>query len=411
MYLLVDVDSAFVEFERKRNPSLRGKPVAVTAGDAAVVAISKEAKRLGLKRGEPLFKLKERLPADSPIIFIPADHHWYKQASDELMAYLRSQAPQFWQYSIDEAFMDMSGVNEDLKTWGERLSERVRQTIGVSVSIGVAPTKTLAKMASHFAKRYPAYRHCCVIDTAERRTKALLLTPISEVWGIGPRHQALLQKAGIFSAYDLTLRDENLLVHDGMPQTILATRRELCGEDCIPMRKPGPKKSISSTATLPKMVDTLDELIPLVSNFAADCAAGLRQQHTVARDLSVFIATNPYRKDLLQYSRTASYRFATPTNLSNELCGKAIDLLRALFRQGFRYKRVGVTVTGVLSEEGVQTSLFDYDAQRHGKLQRLNHLMDDINSQAGSHLVVLGSQLSRQSSDDSTDAPELTKQP
>lgn len=400
MYLLVDVDSAFVEFERKRNSSLVGKPVVVTAGDAAVVAISKEAKRLGVKRGEPLFKLKQRLPASSDIIFIPADHRWYKQASDELMEYLRQQAPSFWQYSIDEAFMDMSGVSEDLKAWGERLYQQVRDNIHVSVSIGVAPTKTLAKIASHFAKRYPAYHHCCAIDSDERRRKALLLTPVSEVWGIGPRHQALLQKLGIFSAYDLTLRDETLLAHEGLPQPLLATRRELCGIDTIPMRKPGPKKSISSTATLPKMVETLDELAPLVSNFAADCARGLRLQHTVATDLSVFIATNPYRKDLPQYYKSASFRFATPTNLSNILCSKAVELLRSIFREGFRYKRAGVTVNGVVSEEGVQTSLFDYDAEQHGKLRKLNLLADDINSQAGSHLVVLGSQLPPQSSHD-----------
>lgn len=393
MYLLVDVDSAFCEFERKRRPELVGKPVVVTAGEQAVVAISKEAKALGVKRGEPLFKLRERMADDSPLILIPADHRWYKEASDELMDYLRSQAPRFWQYSIDEAFMDMTGVKEDLKAWGEHLYEQVSDLIHVSVSIGVAPTKTLAKIASHFAKRYSAYHHCCVIDTEERRQKALSLTQIEDVWGIGRQMQARLLSKGIITALDLARWSADLLKYDGFTSGLLATREELLGHDVIPMRDPGPKKSISSTRTFVHMTKREEDLETYISNFAAECAQSLRAQQSVARDITVFIATNPYRTDLPQFENSARMKFDTPTNLTVDLTRAGLALLHQIFVPGYLYKRAGVTVNNIISEHGVQTSLFDYDEDRHRKNRALDDVIDRINRQTGTLSVRLGSQL------------------
>ncbi|MGI6232221.1 MAG: Y-family DNA polymerase [Prevotella sp.] len=393
MYLLVDVDSAFCEFERKRRPELVGKPVVVTAGEAAVVAISKEAKALGIKRGEPIFKLKQRIPNLSDVVFLPADHHWYKQASDELMDFLRQEAPKFWQYSIDEAFMDMSDVKVNLKEWGEQLYQKVRDYVHVSVSIGVAPTKTLAKIASHFAKKYPGYHHCCVIDTDERREKALKLTEIKDVWGIGRRHQAKLVAKGIATAADLVHSSPDLLRLEGFPSPLIATREELCGIDCIPMRDPGPKKSMASTQTFAKMTSSYEDLVSYISLFAADCAEGLRAQHSVARDLSVFIATNPYRTDLPQYEKTIHLRLSVPTNLTDELSAAALSLLHQIFVPGYRYKRAGVTVYNLQSETGVQTSLFDFNAERHDKSRKVNKAVDEINKQMGTNVVRLGNQV------------------
>lgn len=393
MYLLVDVDSAFCEFERKRRPELIGKPVVVTAGEAAVVAISREAKAMGIHRGEPLFKLRERLPDSSPVCFIPADHRWYHEASAELMDYLRSQAPAFWQYSVDEAFMDMTGVHEDLKQWGEQLYEHVRDKIHVSVSIGVAPTKTLAKIAAHFAKHYAGYHHCCVIDTEEKRCKALQRTAIHEVWGIGRQYVGRMQRLGIGTAYDLSQRSVGWLHLQGVTKSVIDTRNELCGIDCIPMRDPGPKKSISSTRTFPRMTSSLDDLSVAVSEFAADCAEGLRRQHSAAGSISVFIATNPYREDLPQYAPSLRCRLETPTNLTNELSVFALRLLKKMFREGYRYKRAGVTVDHLVSEEGIQTSLFDFDAVRHEKNKKVNEVVDRINRQLGELSVKLGNQI------------------
>lgn len=395
MYLLVDVDSAFCEFERKRRPELIGKPVVVTAGEAAVVAISREAKALGVRRGEPLFKLRERLPADSQICFLPADHRWYHEASSELMGYLRSQAPAFWQYSVDEAFVDMTGVRVDLKQWGERLYENVRDKIHVSVSIGIAPTKTLAKIAAHFAKHYEGYHHCCVIDTEEKRRKALQGTVIKDVWGIGRQYVGRMQRLGIGTAYDLAQRSVSWLRLQGASKAILDTRNELCGIDCIPMRDPGPKKSISSTRTFSKMTSSLDDLSVYVSEFAADCAEDLRRQHSVACAISVFIATNPYREDLPQYAQSLRLKLETPTNLTNELSVHALHLLKKIFREGYRYKRAGVVVDHLISDEGVQASLFDFDARKHEKNRKVNEVVDRINRKLGEVSIKLGNQIDK----------------
>ena len=203
MILITDVDNCFVSCERRRNPELEGKPVIVlSAGEAAVIARSNEAKRLGIAMGEPYFKMKGRFTPDQ-YIALPADHHYYKQVSDELMALLREECPDLHQYSIDEAFADMAGVTVDLKKWGEQLHLKIRERVGLPVSIGIAPSKTLAKIASHFAKRYPAYRHSCIIDTVERRLKALALTPIDEVWGVGRKYRERLRRQGIATALDL----------------------------------------------------------------------------------------------------------------------------------------------------------------------------------------------------------------
>jgi DNA polymerase V len=397
MILIVDVDNCFASCERKRNPDLEGKPVIVlSAGEAAVIARSNEAKKIGIKMGEPFFRMKERFRPDQ-YIALPADHHYYKQVSDELMAFLREECPNLYQYSIDEAFSDMAGVSVDLKQWGEQLHLKIKARIGIPVSIGIAPSKTLAKIASHFAKKYPAYRHCCLIDTDEKRVKALSLTPIEEVWGIGRRYQVRMRHEGIATAYDLAQRTRGWM-KTYFPQPLVNTRDELNGIDCITMREEGPNKSVSNTRTFPQMKDTLEELATEVSNFAADCAETLRRQHTLARGLSVFVATNHYRTDLPQYDQAAAMKFETPTNLSTEIIREALALLKAIYRKGYRYKRAGVTVTSVISDRAVQTSIFDYDAEQHHKQQQLDTVMDDINRKVGRGALKLGSQVRKETS-------------
>lgn len=395
MILITDVDNCFVSCERRRNPELEGKPVIVlSAGEAAVIARSNEAKRLGIAMGEPYFKMKGRFTPDQ-YIALPADHHYYKQVSDELMDLLREECPDLHQYSIDEAFADMAGVTVDLKKWGEQLHLKIRERVGLPVSIGIAPSKTLAKIASHFAKRYPAYRHSCIIDTVERRLKALALTPIDEVWGVGRKYRERLRRQGIATALDLAQKPLQW-VADRYPQPIVNTYRELNGVDCIAMRYEGPSKSVSNTRTFPKMIDSLDPLVAEVSNFAADCSATMRRQHTRGKAMMVFVETNHYRTDLPQYSNQAACRIDPPTNASAEVVAYAVKLLRGIYRQGFRYKRAGVCITSVVSECDMQRSLWEDGAERRQRQQRIDAVADSLNSHVGRGTVVLGAQLRQQ---------------
>lgn len=393
MILITDVDNCFVSCERRRHPELEGKPVIVlSAGEAAVIARSNEAKRMGIKMGEPYFKMKGRF-APGDYIALPADHNYYKEVSAELMALLREECPNLYQYSIDEAFADMAGVTLDLKTWGERLHVKIRERVHIPVSIGIAPSKTLAKIASHFAKRYVAYNHCCIIDNEERRLKALELTPIDDVWGVGRRYRARLRSHGIVTALDLASKPlEWVMDHYSTP--IVNTYRELNGVDCIAMRDEGPSKSVSNTRTFPKMITDQAALEAEVSNFAADCAATMRSQGTLARAMTVFVATNHYRTDLPQYDNAASIHIDPPTAVSAEITGYALQLLRGIFRPGYRYKRAGVTITSVIPARNVIRSLWDDETDRHHRQGRLDAVIDAVNHSQGRGTLRLGSQLS-----------------
>ncbi len=394
MILIVDVDNCFVSCERRRSPELEGKPVIVlSAGEAAVIARSNEAKQLGILMGEPYFKMKGRF-TPGQYIALPADHHYYKQVSAELMALLREECPNLYQYSIDEAFSDMAGVNINLKQWGELLHMKIKERVKIPVSIGIAPSKTLAKIASHFAKRYPAYRHCCIIDTDDRRLKALELTPIDDVWGVGRRYRERLRSQGIVTALDLAAKPIEW-VSGHYPTPIVNTYRELNGVDCISMRREGPSKSVSNTRTFPQMITDPVQLKAEVSNFAADCAATLRRQHTLARAMTVFVATNHYRTDLPQYNNSISMHISPPTNVSAEITGYAMQLLEAIFRPGYKYKRAGVTITSVMRDRDLLRSLWDDEQDRHHRQHRLDEVIDSVNSQVGRGTLRLGSQMLR----------------
>ena len=186
MFAIVDCDNCFVSCERVFRPDLNGKPVVVLSNnDGCVVALSNEAKKLGIKAETPYFQLKDLFPGQEIAVF-SSNYELYLDMTDRVMSLVRKEVPEFYRYSIDEGFCDLSGMEHfDLKAWGEQLHKTIKHNTGMPVSIGIGPTKTLAKMASHYAKHYPGYKHCCVIDTDEKRIKALKLYPIDEVWGIG----------------------------------------------------------------------------------------------------------------------------------------------------------------------------------------------------------------------------------
>ena len=399
MYAIVDCDNCYVSCERVFRPDLNGKPVVVLSNnDGCVVARSNEAKALGIKAGMPYFKLKEQF--GSQVVVFSSNYELYGDITDRVMSLVRKAAPTFYRYSIDEGFCNLSGMeNFDLKRWGEDLSAYIWKATRMPVSIGIASTKTLAKMASHYAKHYKGFNHCCFIDTDERRIKALEQYDIDEVWGIGRRYAARLQALGVKTALDFANHPESWV--RAMLNNVVAIRtwKELNGIDCIPMEDMSMKtmvrtnrQSICTSRSFPGMVTDMTALRTSISNFAARCAEKLRKQQSVAQTVCIFIDTNHFREDLPQYWNMAEERLLTPSNSTQQIVQTATRCMERVFRQGYHYKRAGVIVMGISPDNGVQTNFIDYDSERHEKMKRLDEALDKINREYGSETIVLGSQ-------------------
>ena len=392
MFAIVDCDNCFVSCERVFRPDLNGKPVVVLSNnDGCVVARSNEAKALGIKAGTPYFQLKDLFPGQEIAVF-SSNYELYIDMTDRVMSLIRQEVPEFYRYSIDEGFCMLDGMNFlDLKEWGEKLHQTIKRCTGMPVSIGIAQTKTLAKMASHFAKKYPGFNHCCYIDNIERRNKALELYPIEEVWGIGRQYAKRLQAERVTTAYDFAMKPKSW-VRATFNVVVERTWRELNGDDCVPLEDLGKKKSICTSRSFPGMVPGFETLRTSISNFAAHCAEKLRKQQSAASIVSVFIDTNHFREDLPQYWNWAQESLLTPTSSTQDIVQCALRCTQRIFRQGYQYKRAGVVVAGICPDTAVQTNFIDYDSERYEKKKRLDEAIDKINRMNGSETIVLGSQ-------------------
>lgn len=393
MYGIVDCDNCYVSCERVFRPDLDDKPVVVLSNnDGCVVARSNEAKRLGIKAGTPYFQLAQQFPNQKIAVF-SSNYELYGEMTARVVEIIRQEVPSYFRYSIDECFIYLDGMEHiDLKAWGEGLHKKIKQYVGMPVSIGLAPTKTLAKMASHFAKKYKGYRHCCMIDTTEKRTKALKLYPVDEVWGIGRRYAARLQSMGVNTAYDFAALPSSLVRALFNNIVIFRTWQELNGIDCIPNEEFAKKKSICTSRSFNGMVTDYDTLQTHVTNYAVRCAEKLRQQDTVATVVAVFLHTNSFREDLPQYWNFQEKRLTVGTSSTIEIAKAATEVLRKIFRQGYHYKKAGVILMGIKPNSPLQTDLFDYNAEQFQKMKRLDAVIDHINKVNGTETVVLGSQ-------------------
>jgi len=393
MYGIIDCDNCYVSCERVFRPDLKDKPVVVLSNnDGCVVARSNEAKKMGIKAGTPYFQLAEQFPNQKIVVF-SSNYELYGELTSRVVSIIRKEAPAYFRYSIDECFVYLDGMEHlDLKVWGEDLHKKIKQSVGMPVSIGLAPNKTLAKMASHFAKKYQGYRHCCMIDSDEKRIKALKLYPIDEVWGIGRRYAARLEALGVKTAYDFAEHNQSWVRATFNNIVIERTWRELNGEDCVPNEEIAKKKSICTSRSFNGMITDLDGLRTHVSNYAARCAEKLRQQGTVASIVGVFLNTNAFREDLPQYWNFQEMRLITPSSSTITIVKAANEVLQKLYRQGYHYKKAGVIVMGIGPNSPIQQDLFDTNAEQFEKMKRLDAVIDRINKVNGTETIVLGSQ-------------------
>ena len=393
MYGIIDCDNCYVSYERVFRPDLKDKPVVVLSNnDGCVVARSNEAKKMGIKAGTPYFQLAEQFPNQKIAVF-SSNYELYGELTGRVVEIIRKEAPAYFRYSIDECFVYLDGMEHlDLKAWGEELHKKIKRNVGMPVSIGLAPNKTLAKVASHFAKKYQGYRHCCMIDTDEKRIKALKLYPIDEVWGIGRRYAARLVTLGVKTAYDFAEHNQTWVRATFNNIVIERTWRELNGEDCVPNEEMAKKKSICTSRSFNGMITDIDGLRTHVSNYAARCAEKLRLQGTVASIVGVFLNTNAFREDLPQYWNFQEMRLVTPSSSTITIVKAANEVLQRLYRQGYHYKKAGVIVMGIGPNSPIQQDLFDINAEQFEKMKRLDAVIDRINKVNGTETIVLGSQ-------------------
>ena len=384
MYGIIDCDNCYVSCERVFRPDLKDKPVVVLSNnDGCVVARSNEAKKMGIKAGTPYFQLAEQFPNQKIVVF-SSNYELYGELTSRVVSIISKETPAYFRYSIDECFVYLDGMEHmDLKAWGEELHKKIKRNVGMPVSIGLAPNKTLANQG---------YRHCCMIDSDEKRIKALKLYPIDEVWGIGRRYAARLEALGVKTAYDFAEHSQTWVKATFNNIVIERTWRELNGEDCVPNEEMAKKKSICTSRSFNGMITDLDGLRTHVSNYAARCAEKLRQQGTVASIVGVFLNTNAFREDLPQYWNFQEMRLTTPSSSTVTIVKAANEVLQKLYRQGYHYKKAGVIVMGIGPNSPIQPDLFDYNAEQFEKMKRLDAVIDRINKVNGTETIVLGSQ-------------------
>ena len=393
MYGIADLDNCYVSCERVFRPDLKGVPVVVLSNnDGCVVARSNEAKALGVKEGTPYFQLAQQFPNQKIAVF-SSNYELYGELTSRVVSIIRQETPAYFRYSIDECFMYLDGIELDqLQQWGEHLHKRVKREVGMPISIGLAPNKTLAKIASKLAKKFEAYRHCCMIDTDYKREKALEWCPIEDVWGIGRRYSAKLQALECKTALDFAKHHKDWVRLTFNNINIVRTWQELNGEDAVPNEQLATKKSICTSRSFNGMISDMDTLRTHVSNYAARCAEKLRQQKTVASIVGVFVNTNMFREDLAQYWNFQEARLVTPTSSTISIVKAACDVLQSIYRPGYQYKKAGVIVMGIGPDSPIQQDLFDVNAEQIEKMRRLDEVVDRINRMHGSETIVIGSQ-------------------
>ncbi len=389
-YVICDCDNCFVSCEKVFRPDLEGRPVVVLSNnDGCVVARSPEAKELGISMGVPFYQLRRRFNENQVIAF-SSNYELYADMTSRVMSLIRKSVPAFFRYSIDEAFCVMpSKPYDELKAWGENLSAWIMKLTGMPVSLGLARTKSLAKIAVHFAKKYPGYKHCCVIDSEEKRLKALSLVEIGDVWGIGRRIVKRLTAQNIFTALDFARKP-----HDWVSEryNIVTERtwRELNGEDCIPDETMAAKKSITVSRSFAEKVRDLPTLRTHVSNFASRCSEKLRGQNSVAAIVGVYIVTNRFNPNEPQYGNMLEYKLSTPSASTIDIVNAACRALAMIYKEGYVYKKAGVILMGISRGDSVQPDLFEYSPERASRHRRLDETVDRINRIQGRATVTLG---------------------
>jgi DNA polymerase V len=387
MFALVDCNNFYVSCERVFNPALEGKPVIVLSNnDGCIISRSEEAKQLGLKMAEPVFQ-KIKFIKDNGVQIFSSNYTLYGDMSARVTETLSHFAPEIEIYSIDEAFLNLTVFAGDLEKLSQGIAFTVKHNTGIPVSIGIGPTKTLAKIANKAAKQTGGI---FIIRNNHQSDALIRNTPIEKVWGIGRQYTKLLQQNQVFTAYDFTLLDDNWL-RTKMKVIGMRIKRELLGESCLRLELiMPPKKAIATTRAFGKKTSEIKFITEAVSTYAVRCAEKLRKQNSVANLLTVFIHTDPFNPNEPQINKSKTITLPVATNSNTELVKYARLCLNEIFMPGFRYKKAGVIVDGLQNESCFQQNIFDITDRK--KQRDLLKVIDKLNSEYGRDKVKLAVQ-------------------
>lgn len=392
MFALADCNNFFASCERVFRPDLQGKPVIVLSNnDGCAIARSNEAKALGIKMGAPFFKIRDIVRRHNVAVF-SGNMALYGDMSQRVRWVLEEFAPGIEVYSIDEAFLDLRGMkNIDFDAYAKRISAQCSKMTSIPVSVGIAPTKTLAKIASKLCKQYPKLRGGCYMYRPQDIEKVLRKFPIEDVWGIGRRTAPKLKARGVNTAYEFTQMPEGV-VRMMLGIGGVRTWKELRGIPCLEFEDGfEAKQSICVSRSFSSEIYEVKELQEQIANFASVMASKLRKQQSVTSEMVVFAYTNRFREDVPQIHANTLVPFITPTAEERIIIAQAVSAAKTLFKQGFGYKKAGVIATKIVSEKHVMHSLFE-DREAVEREHKITSALDAINAAFGKGTIKLAVQ-------------------
>ena len=392
MFALADCNNFFASCERVFRPDLQGKPIIVLSNnDGCAVARSNEVKALGIKMGAPFFKIKHIVEKNDVAVF-SGNMALYGDMSQRVRWVLEDFAPAVEIYSIDEAFLDLRGMdNIDFDAYAKQISSECWRLTSIPVSVGIAPTKTLAKIASKLCKQYPKLKGGCYMHRPQDIEKVLRKFPIEDVWGIGRKSCAKLLSMGVKTAWDYTQLPE-YAVRKMLALPGVRTWRELRGEPCIEFEDGfEAKQSICVSRSFSKEITNVEDLCEQIANFASSMAEKLRQQRSVACEMAVFAYTNRFKDNEPQTYGNSLVHFEQPANDQRIIVSSAVSATRELYKRGYAYKKAGVVAIHIMQESDIVHSLFE-DSQSTEREHRISSALDAINGTFGRGTVKLAAQ-------------------
>ncbi len=388
-FALVDCNNFYASCERVFNPRLIGRPVAILSNnDGCVIARSEEVKQLGIPMGAPAHQHKATF-ANNGVVVMSSNYPLYGDMSARVMETLRPHVPAMEVYSIDEAFLALEDWQD--AAFARELRTRVRQWTGIPVSIGIGPTKTLAKLANRLAKKTPELAGVLDLGMVKDMDEMLARVPCGDIWGIGKRLALRLAAGGIHTARDLK-HGEPAWVRKTLGVVGERILHELRGVSCLALEEiPAPKKGIASAKSFGRAVESLQELEEALSTYTARAAEKLRAGRLLATNLHVFVTTNPFSTSQPQYTAGAQTSLARPSNHTPDLLSAALRLLREIYRPNHQYKKTGVFVTDLLAESDRQPDLFSAPAESTRRVEELDRIVDGLNQKLGRNAIRYGS--------------------
>jgi DNA polymerase V len=386
IYALVDCNNFYVSCERVFNPKLEGRPVIIlSSNDGCAIARSSEAKEYGVKMAQPLYQFTD-IVEKYDIQVLSGNFHLYTDMSNRVMQVLADMAPTAQQYSIDECFLDITGLPDNLDEYGQTIQAKVKQWTGIPVGIGIAKTKTLAKAANRIAKVSKKTGGVLNLVGSQWQEKALEKTEVGDVWGIGKQFAKKLHRNGVKTAFDLTNQPDGWIRKE-MGVGGLKTVRELRGEDCIGFESvPQPKQTTLVSRSFGKTITELDDLINAVTVFATAAAADIRKANLVSSAVSVFMETNRFSNEP-QYAPSQSIELSPARNNTKHIVRAAIQGVKEAYREGFKFKKAGVMLLDLVDADTAPLSLFD---QHDPKDDKLIEAFDQIIRRQGAGSINFG---------------------